>query len=57
MKKAIEYDKPIRIGVNWGSLDQELATHMMDENAKLAEPLDADSVMQEALIVSRPEQR
>ena len=52
IEKAIEYDKPIRIGVNWGSLDQELATHMMDENAKLAEPQDADSVMQEALIVS-----
>ena len=52
IEKAIEYDKPIRIGVNWGSLDQELATHMMDENAKLAEPLDADSVMQEALIIS-----
>ncbi|MCY4155120.1 MAG: flavodoxin-dependent (E)-4-hydroxy-3-methylbut-2-enyl-diphosphate synthase [Gammaproteobacteria bacterium] len=52
IEKAIEYDKPIRIGVNWGSLDQELATQMMDENAKLAEPLDADSVMQEALIVS-----
>ncbi len=52
IEKAIEYDKPIRIGVNWGSLDQELATHMMDENAKRAEPLDADSVMQEALIVS-----
>ena len=52
IEKAIEYDKPIRIGVNWGSLDQELATHMMDENAKLTEPLDADSVMQEALITS-----
>jgi (E)-4-hydroxy-3-methylbut-2-enyl-diphosphate synthase len=52
IEKAIEYDKPIRIGVNWGSLDQELATHMMDENARLAEPLDADGVMQEALIVS-----
>ena len=52
IEKAIEYDKPIRIGVNWGSLDQELATHMMDENAKLADPLDADNVMQEALIVS-----
>ena len=49
---AIEYDKPVRIGVNWGSLDQELATRMMDENAKRAEPLDADQVMQEALIVS-----
>ena len=52
IEKAIEYDKPVRIGVNWGSLDQELATHMMDENAKLAQPLDADGVMQEALIVS-----
>ena len=52
IEKAIEYDKPIRIGVNWGSLDQELSTHMMDENAKLAEPLDADHVMQEALIAS-----
>ncbi len=52
IEKAIEYDKPIRIGVNWGSLDQELATRLMDENAKLADPLDADSVMQEALIVS-----
>ena len=52
IEKAIEYDKPIRIGVNWGSLDQELSTHMMDENARLAEPLDADHVMQEALIAS-----
>jgi (E)-4-hydroxy-3-methylbut-2-enyl-diphosphate synthase len=52
IEKAIEYGKPVRIGVNWGSLDQELATHMMDENAKRAEPLDADAVMQEALIVS-----
>ena len=52
IEKAIEYDKAIRIGVNWGSLDQDLATHMMDENARLAEPLDADHVMQEALIVS-----
>ena len=52
IEKAIEYDKPIRIGVNWGSLDQELATRLMDENAKLADSLDADSVMQEALIVS-----
>ena len=52
IEKAIEYDKPVRIGVNWGSLDQELATRLMDENAARAEPLDADSVMQEALIVS-----
>ncbi|OGT79715.1 MAG: 4-hydroxy-3-methylbut-2-en-1-yl diphosphate synthase [Gammaproteobacteria bacterium RIFCSPLOWO2_02_FULL_61_13] len=52
IEKAIEYAKPVRIGVNWGSLDQDLATHMMDENAKRSEPLSADAVMQEALIVS-----
>ncbi len=52
IEKAIEYDKPIRIGVNWGSLDQQLATRMMDENARRDEPLAADAVMQEALIVS-----
>ena len=52
IEKAIEYDKPIRIGVNWGSLDQELSQKMMDDNAKLAKPLAADDVMQEALIVS-----
>ncbi|MDX1519512.1 MAG: flavodoxin-dependent (E)-4-hydroxy-3-methylbut-2-enyl-diphosphate synthase, partial [Gammaproteobacteria bacterium] len=38
IEKAIEYDRPVRIGVNWGSLDQDLLTRMMDENAKLAEP-------------------
>ncbi len=52
IEKAIEYKKPVRIGVNWGSLDQELLTTMMDENAKLPEPLDAEDVMKEALIVS-----
>jgi (E)-4-hydroxy-3-methylbut-2-enyl-diphosphate synthase len=52
IEKAIEYDKPIRIGVNWGSLDQGLLARMMDDNAKLPEPLDADDVMQEALIIS-----
>jgi (E)-4-hydroxy-3-methylbut-2-enyl-diphosphate synthase len=52
IEKALEYGKPVRIGVNWGSLDQELATRLMDENAKRAEPLEADAVMQEALIVS-----
>jgi (E)-4-hydroxy-3-methylbut-2-enyl-diphosphate synthase len=52
IEKAMEYDKPVRIGVNWGSLDQELATSMMDENAKRKEPLAADLVMNEALIVS-----
>jgi len=50
--KAIEYDKPVRIGVNWGSLDQELLTGLMDENAKTENPKDTDEVMQEALIIS-----
>ena len=52
IEKAIEYDKPVRIGVNWGSLDQELLTTMMDVNAKLDKPEDADDVMREALIIS-----
>ena len=52
IEKAIEYDKPVRIGVNWGSLDQELLTRMMDDNAKQKNPLDAEDVMREALIVS-----
>jgi (E)-4-hydroxy-3-methylbut-2-enyl-diphosphate synthase len=49
---AIKYNKPVRIGVNWGSLDPELIARMMDENGKLANPKDADEVMREALIVS-----
>jgi len=49
---AIEYGKPVRIGVNWGSLDQQLLTRMMDENSKLAEPLDAQEVMLEAICES-----
>ena len=52
IEQAILNDKPVRIGVNWGSLDQELLTKMMDVNAKKINPLDADDVMQEALIVS-----
>ncbi len=52
IEKAIQYNKPVRIGVNWGSLDQQLLTRMMDDNAKLAEPHDTDDVMREALIVS-----
>ncbi|HMN47267.1 MAG TPA: flavodoxin-dependent (E)-4-hydroxy-3-methylbut-2-enyl-diphosphate synthase [Povalibacter sp.] len=44
--------KPVRIGVNWGSLDQDLLTRLMDENSKLAEPLDARDVTREALVVS-----
>lgn len=49
---ACRNDKPIRIGVNWGSLDQDLLTRMMDENSKLAQPRDANEVMREALVVS-----
>lgn len=52
IEKAIEYDKPVRIGANWGSLDQALATHLMDENALLAVPKDAGEVLREALIRS-----
>jgi len=52
IEKAIEYDKPVRIGVNWGSLDQVLLAKMMDDNAKLSEPHEVDDVMREALIVS-----
>jgi (E)-4-hydroxy-3-methylbut-2-enyl-diphosphate synthase len=49
---AMEYDKPVRIGVNWGSLDQELLTHLMDENARVAAPLEARAVMHEAIVQS-----
>jgi (E)-4-hydroxy-3-methylbut-2-enyl-diphosphate synthase len=49
---ALEHAKPIRIGVNWGSLDPELLARMMDENGRRAEPHDADDVMREAMIVS-----
>jgi len=49
---ACKYDKPVRIGVNWGSLDQELLARMMDENARKAEPLDTELVMRHALIAS-----
>jgi (E)-4-hydroxy-3-methylbut-2-enyl-diphosphate synthase len=49
---ALKYDKPVRIGVNWGSLDGDLVVRMMDENARRAEPLDAGAVTREALIVS-----
>ncbi len=52
IEAAIKFDKPVRIGVNWGSLDPELIARMMDENAKLSEPKEADAVMREALIVS-----
>ncbi|MDP2759843.1 MAG: flavodoxin-dependent (E)-4-hydroxy-3-methylbut-2-enyl-diphosphate synthase [Sideroxyarcus sp.] len=49
---AKKYDKPVRIGVNWGSLDRDLVVGMMDENAKLAQPRDAGEITREALIVS-----
>jgi (E)-4-hydroxy-3-methylbut-2-enyl-diphosphate synthase len=49
---AVEFQKPVRIGVNWGSLDQALLTKMMDENSKLANPLPARDVMMEAMVVS-----
>jgi (E)-4-hydroxy-3-methylbut-2-enyl-diphosphate synthase len=49
---AVEYQKPVRIGVNWGSLDQALLTKMMDENSKAADPLPARDVMMEAMVVS-----
>ena len=49
---ACENNKPVRIGVNWGSLDQELVARMMDENAKCSEPEDAAVVMRKSLIVS-----
>jgi (E)-4-hydroxy-3-methylbut-2-enyl-diphosphate synthase len=49
---AMKYGKPVRIGVNWGSLDQELLTHLMDENAKAAAPMDARAVMHEAIVRS-----
>ena len=52
IEKAIEHAKPVRIGVNWGSLDPELLARMMDANAALARPLEADEVMREALVVS-----
>ena len=52
IEKAIEYGKPVRIGANWGSLDQALAARLMDENHARAEPWDAGRVLREALILS-----
>jgi len=49
---AVENQKPVRIGVNWGSLDQSLLTRMMDENSRLSEPQDAREVTMEAMVVS-----
>ncbi|MDP2804279.1 MAG: flavodoxin-dependent (E)-4-hydroxy-3-methylbut-2-enyl-diphosphate synthase [Phreatobacter sp.] len=52
VEKAIQHGKAVRIGANWGSLDQELLTHLMDENAKSGAPLDARAVMHEAMVQS-----
>ncbi|HKG92224.1 MAG TPA: flavodoxin-dependent (E)-4-hydroxy-3-methylbut-2-enyl-diphosphate synthase [Gemmatimonadaceae bacterium] len=52
VRVAVENDKPVRIGVNWGSLDQDLLTTMMDENSRRAEPLDARDVYVEAMLES-----
>ena len=52
IEAALRYGKPVRIGVNWGSLDQELLARLMDENARSSAPLDAGAVMREAVIRS-----
>lgn len=52
IEKAIEYNKAVRIGVNWGSLDQDLSTKLMDENAQREDPWSADAVMRETLVQS-----
>jgi (E)-4-hydroxy-3-methylbut-2-enyl-diphosphate synthase len=52
IETAIRYGKPVRIGVNWGSLDQELLTHLMDENSRSPAPLGAREVMREAMVQS-----
>uniref|UniRef100_UPI0035B04F79 flavodoxin-dependent (E)-4-hydroxy-3-methylbut-2-enyl-diphosphate synthase n=1 Tax=Hylemonella sp. TaxID=2066020 RepID=UPI0035B04F79 len=52
IEAALKWNKPVRIGVNWGSLDQELLAGLMDENSRRAQPWDAKSVMYEALITS-----
>jgi (E)-4-hydroxy-3-methylbut-2-enyl-diphosphate synthase len=52
VEMAIKHNKPVRIGVNWGSLDQELLTRLMDENSRAAEPLDAREVTHEAMVQS-----
>src|SRR5438034_4706348 len=52
IEMACRHDKPVRIGVNWGSLDQELLARVMDENARTAEPVDSDTVTRQALVAS-----
>ena len=57
IETAIANDKAVRIGVNWGSLDKGLVASMMDENARSAEPLDADQMMREIMVASALAQR
>ena len=52
VERAIEYDKPVRIGVNWGSLDQELLTRLMDDNQRAGSPMTAREVTREAIVQS-----
>jgi (E)-4-hydroxy-3-methylbut-2-enyl-diphosphate synthase len=52
IETAMRHGKPVRIGANWGSLDQELLTHLMDENARLATPMSARAVTREAMVQS-----
>lgn len=52
VEMAIDHDKPVRIGVNWGSLDQALLADLMDRNARRQRPLEADQVMREAMVTS-----
>jgi len=52
VETAIRHDKPVRIGANWGSLDQELLTHLMDQNARSNQPVDARDVTREAMVQS-----
>lgn len=52
IEQAMLYQKPVRIGVNWGSMDQDLVTKMMDDNAKLPQPLEATDVYREAIVQS-----
>jgi (E)-4-hydroxy-3-methylbut-2-enyl-diphosphate synthase len=52
IEMAMRYNKPVRIGANWGSLDQELLTHLMDENSRSPNPVDARAITREALVQS-----
>src|SRR6266851_8398027 len=52
IEAAVEYDRPVRIGVNWGSLDGALLAEMMDENGRLPEPKDASEVTRDAIVLS-----